>query len=70
MKVLLPYKTEKLVKEHWFSENSCLVKLIKKNFDLTITVFDDDMSEEDKAQVIREYDVLLTMWDCSQRACR
>lgn len=40
-----------------------LTKQLKKNYDYTEVTFSDSSTEEEKASVIRNYDVLLTSWN-------
>lgn len=61
MKILKTYKTEDL-QFGSFGVNSLLVKEIRKHFDLTEVVLKPDYTDEEYAELIRGYDVLLTMW--------
>lgn len=62
MKILKPYPAEKKDDLIYFDDNSELIKEIKKRYDYTSVVFNETMSEEEKADIIRQYDVLLTAW--------
>lgn len=61
MKILKTYKAEedRLIA---YGTNSPLLKEIRKNYDLTEVVLEPDYNEAEYAELIRRYDVLLTMW--------
>lgn len=62
MKILKTYKHDDTTTGAYKSD-SPLIKEIKKNYDLTEVVLSPDYTEEEYAELIREYDVLLTMWN-------
>lgn len=62
MKIIKPYPAVFKDDLKYFDDDSELVQEIKKKYDYTSVIFDDSMSEEEKANIIRQYDVLLTGW--------
>lgn len=62
MKIIKPYPAVYKDDLKYFDENSDLIKEIKEKYDYTSVVFDESMSDEEKANIIRQYDVLLTGW--------
>ena len=66
MRILKPYASRELREKLAYSENSPLIREIKARYDYTDVVFGPEMTEEEKAAIIREYDVVMTMW-CSPR---
>lgn len=64
MKILKTYTSEKKKSDLRYSgDDSPLIKEIKKNYDLTEFILPPDYTEKEYADLIRQYDVLLTMWD-------
>lgn len=61
MKILKTYKTEELLNGS-YGTNSPLLKEIKANYDIDEVVLAPDYTEEEYAELIRKYDVLMTMW--------
>lgn len=62
MKILKTYKADDTTKGTYKSD-SPLIKEIKKNYELTEVVLAHDYTEAEYADLIRQYDVLLTMWN-------
>ena len=62
MKILKPYASQEQLETIAYNGNSPLGRAIREQYDYTEVVFDETRSEEEKAAVIREYDVLMTMW--------
>lgn len=61
MKILKTYKPGDSTTDMYGSD-SPLIKEIKSKYDLTEIVLSPDYTEEEYAELIRNYDVLLTMW--------
>lgn len=61
MKILKSYASEELLNGS-YGTNSPLLKEIKANFDIDEVVLAPDYTEEEYAELIRKYDVLMTMW--------
>ena len=61
MKILRAYKSE-TDKKRAYGTESTLFKEIRKLYDLTEVVLDENYNETEFAELIRQYDVLLTMW--------
>lgn len=61
MKILRPYINE-IRTSGAFHTNSPLLKELKRLYDVTELVIPGDISSEDYANILREYDVVLTMW--------
>ena len=62
MRIVKVYPSEYNDDLRHFDDNSILIRKIKEKYDYTSVTFSNDMSEEDCADVIRQYDVLLTAW--------
>jgi len=62
LKILKAYRTEEDRMKLPWSYGSPLVRELEKRYDYTEMIFPDEMTEEEKAEIIREYDVLITMW--------
>lgn len=61
MKILKTYKSESRLYSA-YGTDSLLLKEIKKRYDLTEFVIPSDMTDSEFAEIIRGYDVILTMW--------
>jgi len=61
VKILKTYKSED-DKYIAYGTNSPLLREIRKNYDLDEVVLGPDYNESEYAELIRQYDVLLTMW--------
>jgi len=62
LKVLKAYLSEEDKMDKPWSYGSPLVRELEKRYDYTEVIFPPEMDEEEKAEIIREYDVLITMW--------
>ncbi len=62
MKILKAYTHKEHLEQLPFSGDRPLIREIRKLYDLDEIVLEPDYKEEDYANLIREYDVLLTMW--------
>ncbi len=65
MKILRPYVNEIRVAGA-YNTNSPLLKELKRLYDVTEIVVPADMPGEEFAEILREYDVVLTMWGSKQ----
>lgn len=62
MRILKAYKDKHRMENVAYSANSPLVKELRKHYEVDEVVLEPDYKEEDYANLIRQYDVLLTMW--------
>ena len=62
MRILRPYLQEAHKQESPYHGNCNLMRAIKEKYDYEEVVFPPEMDEEEKAEIIRQYDVLLTCW--------
>ncbi len=62
MKILKVYKDKSHIEQLPYSGDCPLMRELKKLYDVTELSLEPDYNEEDYANIIREYDVLLTMW--------
>lgn len=62
MKILKAYKDKETMDRLPYSGDCPLVNALKELYELDEIILEPDYKEEDYANLIREYDVLLTMW--------
>jgi len=63
VKILKTYKSKHdMYDAPYYGTNSPLLKEIRKLYDIDEVILEPDYKEEDYAELIRKYDVLLTMW--------